>query len=78
MFYVHEATETYEGGFENLEGVTSVGFATYEEALEAFEESVAAHIEAGHKQIYKEETAACFALFNGGKYAVASYNIFVR
>ena len=78
MFYVHEFTEAYECGIESIEGATSIDCATYEEAREVYEQRVNAHIEKGHKQIYKEETAACFADFNGGKYAVASYNIFIR
>ena len=77
MFKVYEMVETYEGGFENNKTVT-IECATYEEAVQEFEKRVNTHIEAGHQEIFKNERAADFADFNGGKYAVASYGIIIR
>lgn len=77
MFHVYEMVETYDKGFENLFESMSVECETYEEALAVYEESVALHIEAGHEQVFKNEKSACFSLFNGGKYAVASFSILI-
>ena len=78
MFKVYEMVETYESGIENLGESAIIECATYEDAMQEYEQRVNTHIEAGHQEIFKCETAANFANFNGGKYAVASYSIIVR
>ena len=78
MFEVIEIVETYESGYENIAQGANVKCETYEEAREAYEERVKAHVEAGHKEIYKTDKCANYADFNGGNIAVASYMILIK
>lgn len=77
MFHVVESVEIYEGGFENIENMTPVECATYEEALEVYEQRIDAHIKAGRNEMFKTDRHACYADFNGGEYAVASYSLLI-
>lgn len=75
MFKVCEEMETYEGGFENNKS-SEIEFETYKEAAEYYKNRVAAHVKAGHHEVFKMDKAACFAEFEG-RYAKASYKIMI-